>query len=102
MADTQQTSEENFVIQTPSEVATTEAGAHTLAGAGAGVELSAADAYGFAGESKSQARLVLNRFFQCIDGTIEKQRQMGVQRIWRQCDDEVAGPGAVRLLLRLT
>ena len=63
MADTQQTSEENFVIQTPSEVATTEAGAHTLAGAGAGVELSAADAYGFAGESKSQARLVLNRFF---------------------------------------
>jgi len=59
MADTQQ---ENFVIQTPAAVAQTEAGAHTLADARAGVELGAADAYGMAGESKSQARLVLSRF----------------------------------------
>ena len=61
MADTQQ---EDFVIQTPAAVAQTEAGQHTLRGASAGVELSAADAYGLAaGESKSQARLVLSRFF---------------------------------------
>ena len=36
---------------------------HTLAAAGAGVELSAADAYGLAGEAKSQLRIVLGRFF---------------------------------------
>ena len=57
------TDQENFDLSVPAEVAQTEAGAHTLAGAGAGVELSAADAYGLAGESKSQARLVLSRFF---------------------------------------
>ncbi|MGA2931886.1 MAG: ABC transporter permease, partial [Acidimicrobiales bacterium] len=40
-----------------------EAGSHTLAGVGAGVELSAGDAHGLSGESKSQSRIVLNRFF---------------------------------------
>ena len=43
--------------------ATVEAGAHTLAGVGAGVELSAGDAYGLSGEAKSQSRIVLGRFF---------------------------------------
>jgi peptide/nickel transport system permease protein len=55
--------QENFVIQTPQSVATIEAGSHTLAGAGAGVELSAADAHGLSGEAKSQSRIVLSRFF---------------------------------------
>jgi peptide/nickel transport system permease protein len=61
MADTTET--ENFVIPTTPEVAQTEAGAHTLASVGAGVELSAADAYGLSGEAKSQSRIVLSRFF---------------------------------------
>ncbi len=56
-------SQENFVIQTPERVATVEAGAHTLAGVGAGVELSAGDAHGLSGEAKSQSRIVLGRFF---------------------------------------
>jgi peptide/nickel transport system permease protein len=43
-------------------VATVEAGAHTLAGAGAGVELGGADAYGMSGEAKSQWRILLGRF----------------------------------------
>ncbi len=55
--------QENFVIQTPEQVGTVEAGSHTLAGVGAGVELSAGDAHGLSGESKSQSRIVLNRFF---------------------------------------
>jgi hypothetical protein len=53
---------ENFVIPTPEHVATTEAGSHTLASVGAGLELSQ-DAYGLAGgEAKSQSRIVLSRF----------------------------------------
>jgi peptide/nickel transport system permease protein len=56
------TPHENFVIQTPERVATVEAGAHTLAGAGAGVELGGADAYGMSGEAKSQWRILLGRF----------------------------------------
>jgi peptide/nickel transport system permease protein len=53
---------ENFVIQTPEHVATTEAGTHTLATVGAGLELSQ-DAYGLAGgEPKSQLRIVFSRF----------------------------------------
>ena len=56
------TGNENFVIQTPERVATVEAGAHTLAGAGAGVELGGADAYGMSGEAKSQWRILLGRF----------------------------------------
>jgi len=55
--------QENFVIQTPEQVGTVEAGSHTLAGVGAGVELSAGDAHGLSGEAKSQSRIVLNRFF---------------------------------------
>ncbi len=55
--------QENFVIQTPEQVGTVEAGSHTLAGVGAGVELSAGDAHGLSGQSKSQSRIVLNRFF---------------------------------------
>ena len=53
---------ENFIIQTPEQVATVEAGAHTLAGAAAGVELGGADAYGLSGEARSQWRIVLSRF----------------------------------------
>ena len=56
------TGNENFVNQTPERVATVEAGAHTLAGAGAGVELGGADAYGMSGEAKSQWRILLGRF----------------------------------------
>ena len=56
------TGNENFVIQTPERVATVEAGAHTLAGAGAGVALGGADAYGMSGEAKSQWRILLGRF----------------------------------------
>jgi peptide/nickel transport system permease protein len=56
------TGNENFVMQTPERVATVEAGAHTLAGAGAGVELGGADAYGMSGEAKSQWRILLGRF----------------------------------------
>ena len=56
------TGNENFVIQTPERVATVEAGAHTLAGAGAGVELGGANAYGMSGEAKSQWRILLGRF----------------------------------------
>src|SRR5580693_9286007 len=53
---------ENFVIQTPEQVATSEAGSHTLASVGAGLELPQ-DAYGLAGgEAKSQFRIVLSRF----------------------------------------
>jgi len=59
----ERTSNENFVIQTPRNVARVEAGAHTLAGVGAGIELSGGDAYGLAGESKSQWRIVTSRFF---------------------------------------
>ena len=55
--------QENFVIQTPERVATVEAGAHTLAGVGAGVELSGGDVHGLSGEAKSQFQIVLNRFF---------------------------------------
>jgi ABC-type dipeptide/oligopeptide/nickel transport system permease subunit len=55
-------SNEDFVIQTPESVATVEAGSHTLAGVGAGVELGGADAYGLSGEAKSQWRIVLGRF----------------------------------------
>jgi ABC-type dipeptide/oligopeptide/nickel transport system permease subunit len=64
------TSNEDFVIQTPQRVATVEAGAHTLAGAGAGVELGGADAYGLSGEAKSQWRIVLGRFFHQRMGVI--------------------------------
>jgi len=61
MAD--QMARENFVIQTSEGIATTEAGSHTLASAGAGIELPQ-DAHGLAqGEAKSQARIVLGRFF---------------------------------------
>jgi len=59
----ERTSREDFVIQTPSSVARVEAGAHTLAGVGAGIELSGADAHGLAGQSKSQWRIVSSRFF---------------------------------------
>src|ERR1700683_1832572 len=53
---------ENFVIQTPEQVATSEAGTHTLASVGAGLELSQ-DAHGLAGGgAKSQLRIVLGRF----------------------------------------
>jgi peptide/nickel transport system permease protein len=54
---------ENFVLQTPEHVATVEAGTHTLQSVGAGVELSAGDAYGLTGEAKSQFRIVVGRFF---------------------------------------
>ena len=53
--------EENFA-QVPRNVSTVEAGSHTLAGAGAGVELSAGDAHGLSGEARSQSRIVLGRF----------------------------------------
>ncbi len=60
MAD--ETSRENFVIQTPERVARVEAGSHTLASVGAGIELGGGDAYGLTGEAKSQWRIVLSRF----------------------------------------
>ncbi len=53
---------ENFVIQTPESVATTEAGMHTLASPGAGLGLSGSDTYGISGEAKGQFRIVLGRF----------------------------------------
>jgi ABC-type dipeptide/oligopeptide/nickel transport system permease subunit len=53
--------EENFA-PVPRPVSTVEAGSHTLAGAGAGVELSAGDAHGLSGEARSQSRIVLGRF----------------------------------------
>lgn len=53
---------EDFVIQTPEQVATTEAGAHTLASPAAGLGLSGADTYGLSGEAKSQWRIILGRF----------------------------------------
>jgi ABC-type dipeptide/oligopeptide/nickel transport system permease subunit len=61
MADQMQ--REDFFIQTPGSVATVEAGTHTLAGVGAGLELPQ-DVHGLAGgEAKSQMRIVLGRFF---------------------------------------
>lgn len=53
---------ENFVIDTPESVATTEAGMHTLASPGAGLGLSGSDTYGLSGEAKGQFRIVLGRF----------------------------------------
>jgi ABC-type dipeptide/oligopeptide/nickel transport system permease subunit len=53
--------QENF-LQTPASVSTVEAGSHTLASVGAGVELTATDAHGLTGEAKSQWRIVLSRF----------------------------------------
>ncbi len=53
---------ENFV-ETPRGVSTVEAGSHTLASVGAGLELSGADTHGISGEAKSQSRIVLGRFF---------------------------------------
>ena len=48
----------------PAPVATVEAGSHTLASTGAGVELSQRpDEHGMAGEGKSQLRIVIGRFF---------------------------------------
>jgi peptide/nickel transport system permease protein len=55
--------EENFLVQTPEEVAETEAGMHTLAGPRVGVGLGGADAYGLTGEAKGQFRIVTGRFF---------------------------------------
>jgi ABC-type dipeptide/oligopeptide/nickel transport system permease subunit len=54
---------ENFVIQTPENVATAEAGMHTLASPGAGLGLSGSDTYGLTGEAKGQFRIVAGRFF---------------------------------------
>jgi ABC-type dipeptide/oligopeptide/nickel transport system permease subunit len=53
---------ENFVIQTPENVASAEAGMHTLASPGAGLGLSGSDTYGLTGEAKGQFRIVLGRF----------------------------------------
>ena len=53
---------ENFVIQTPENVATTEAGMHTLASPAAGAGLSGSDTYGLSGEAKGQFRIVFGRF----------------------------------------
>ncbi len=53
---------ENFVIDTPESVATTEAGMHTLAAPGAGLGLSGSDTYGLSGEAKGQFRIVVGRF----------------------------------------
>ncbi len=53
---------ENFVIDTPEQVATTEAGMHTLAAPEAGLGLSGADTYGLSGEAKPQWRIVAGRF----------------------------------------
>jgi peptide/nickel transport system permease protein len=55
---------ENFVVQTPENVATAEAGMHTLASPGAGLGLSGSDTYGLTGEAKGQFRIVLGRFVQ--------------------------------------
>jgi peptide/nickel transport system permease protein len=55
---------ENFVAQTPENVATAEAGMHTLASPGAGLGLSGSDTYGLTGEAKGQFRIVLGRFVQ--------------------------------------
>ncbi len=53
---------EDFVVPTPPSVGTTEAGSHTLASVGAGLELPP-DAHGLAGGgSKSQLRIVMGRF----------------------------------------
>ena len=54
---------ENFVIQTPAQVATAEAGMHTLAAPAIGLGLSGADTYGLTGEAKPQWRIVVGRFF---------------------------------------
>ncbi len=54
---------ENFDVPTPRGVSTVEAGSHTLASVGAGLELSGADTHGISGEAKSQSRIVLGRFF---------------------------------------
>ena len=59
----ERTTNENFVVQTPERVARVEAGSHTLASVGAGIELAAEDVHGLTGESKSQLRIVLGRFF---------------------------------------
>jgi peptide/nickel transport system permease protein len=53
---------ENFVIQTPAQVATAEAGMHTLAAPAVGLGLSGADTYGLTGEAKPQWRIVVGRF----------------------------------------
>ena len=46
---------EDFVVPTPPSVGTTEAGSHTLASVGAGLELPP-DAHGLAGGSRNQNR----------------------------------------------
>jgi ABC-type dipeptide/oligopeptide/nickel transport system permease subunit len=55
---------EDFVIQTPENVATSEAGMHTLTSPAAGRGLSGSDTYGLTGEAKGQFRIVVGRFFQ--------------------------------------
>ncbi len=57
------TPREDFVIDTPEQVATAEAGMHTLAAPGAGLGLSGPDTYGLSGEAKPQWRIILGRFF---------------------------------------
>jgi len=59
----ERTATENFVIETPERIAKVEAGSHTLASVGAGIELAAEDVHGLTEESKSQLRIVLGRFF---------------------------------------
>jgi ABC-type dipeptide/oligopeptide/nickel transport system permease subunit len=54
---------ENFLIQTPEQVAETEAGMHTLASPSAGVGFGGPDAYGLTGEARGQFRIVAGRFF---------------------------------------
>ena len=54
---------ENFVIEAPEEVATTEAGMHTLVVPAAWVGVGGPDTYGLTGEAKGQFRIVLGRFF---------------------------------------
>ena len=54
---------ENFVIDTPEQVATAEAGMHTLATPGVGLGLSGSDTYGLSGEAKPQWRIVVGRFY---------------------------------------
>jgi peptide/nickel transport system permease protein len=53
---------EDFIIQTPESVATSEAGMHTLAAPSAGLGLSGSDTYGLTGEAKGQFRIILGRF----------------------------------------